>query len=514
MTHLYKIKTKEGELKTFTPNVIQLKHLAERGSHRYNRILKARQHGMTTLYCIDLLDEALWVPGTTCAIIAHEQKALVKIFQTVKRAFENLPPSIKPLTRADNKNEYEFTNRFDGAVLDSSIYVALKIRSGTVQNLHITEIAYIKDKVELAAGSKQTVPLTGRISEETTANGMEDFYDSFMEARKNPNPTEMDYRPYFYAWFENPEYTLHGILEGELTGSEKLGQKKWGWSDGQILWRRWKMKELLRNNQGFGLSGEQLFKQEYPSTILEAFQSGAGSVFNLEKLDAITPKPPLTKEQVASICLERQYDPSIQERAYALMQKGVRIWHMPVFGQEYVAGVDPSDGQGSDNGAIDIWTRGEVPEQVAQFYGLHLPDDLAELTREMCEFYNKAFVGVENNMISTILFLSKIYDNYYSKVTIDEKIGKKTKKIGWNTNIQTREKMIDDFLIHFAEDAIIINSDITLKEMRTFVKKEMKSGAYKREHADGRHDDSLFAAMIAIQMTLYRKPQARAFLRD
>lgn len=515
MTHLYKIKDKEGNLVTFKPNVIQLKHLAERGRHRYNRILKARQHGMTTLYCIDLLDEALWVPGTTCAIIAHEQKALIKIFQTVKRAYENLPKEIMPDTRAENKNEYEFTHRYDGALLDSSIYVALKIRSGTVQNLHITEIAFIKDKQELAAGSKQAVPKTGRISEETTGNGMEDFYDSYMEASKNKNPTEMDYKTYFYAWFENPDYSLHGILEGDLNEAERLGREKWGWTDGQILWRRWKMKELLRTNQGFGLSGEQLFKQEYPSTILEAFQSGAGSVFNLEKLDSTEAKTPLTKEQIQQICIEREYADSIREKAFALIDKGVRFWQLPKLGQEYVGGVDPSDGQGSDFGVIDIWTREETPTQVAQFYGLHLPDDLAELTKEMCEFFNRAFVGVENNMISTILFLSKIYDNYYSKVTIDEKIGKRTKKIGWNTNIQTREKMIDDFLIHFEEDAMTINSEITLGEMRTFVKKELaRGGAYKREHADGRHDDALFAGFIAIQMTLYRRPQGRVILKS
>ena len=161
---------------TFKPNPTQLKHLRERGNHRRNLILKYRQGGITTLYAIDELDEALWVPGMSCAIIAHEQGTLDKIFEIVKRAYENLPDLIKPETQYDNKREYTFKRRFDGVNLDSSIYVALKLRGGTVQRLHITESAYIKDRQELASGSKQAVPKDGYISEETTANGYEYFY--------------------------------------------------------------------------------------------------------------------------------------------------------------------------------------------------------------------------------------------------------------------------------------------------------------------------------------------------
>ena len=36
----------------------------------------------------------------------------------------------------------------------------------------------------------------------------------------------------------------------------------------------------MRKADGVGLSGDQLFKQEYPLTITEAFQSGAGNVFD------------------------------------------------------------------------------------------------------------------------------------------------------------------------------------------------------------------------------------------
>jgi hypothetical protein len=498
LNHLYKIKSKSGALITFKPNVIQRAYYVDRGAHRYNAILKARQHGITTEACIDLLDEALWVPGMGCAVIAHERVALDEIFQIVKRGFVNLPDQLKPETKTDTLRMYRFTNRFDGYPLDSSIYVALKLRSGTVQRLHISESAFIKDRAELVAGSKQAVPKTGRITEETTGNGFNEFYDFYMEQHQKPTLGPMDYKTHFFAWFENPEYTLPGVLPTEdKTADEITLQTNHGITDGQLLWRRWKMTELRAASVGEGLTSEQLFKQEYPSTIIEAFQSGAGAVFDASKIDQVRVRMPLVNPTH-----------TMQQQLDALRQLGFRFWHLPQPDAKYDIGVDPSDGEGADFSCIDVW--GDIEgtyRQCAQYYGKLRPDELAEVTKQVAEFYNRAFVGVENNMLTTILFLTKIYDNYYYDTRIDERTNKRTKKIGWNTNIKTRDVMIDEFIIHFDENHLEINSPITLGEMRTFVKKP--NG--KREHADGKHDDALFAGMITLQMRKLKPKPARVF---
>lgn len=512
MTHLYKIKDKQGRIVTFKPNYPQLKHLAERGAHRYNLTLKARQFGFTTLYCIDFLDEALWVPGMSCAILGHEREAVDMIFDIVKRAYINLPDEIKPQTKTDTTRMLRFTQRYDGGALDNMIYVALKLRSGTVQKLHVTESAYIKDRQELVAGSKQAVPMSGAISEETTGNGFNDFYDFYIEAANKQNIGDLDYKAYFYAWFENPEYTLPGSLAYEEKNQTELGmQQKHGLTDGQLLWRRWKMDELKRNQTGLGLTGDQLFKQEYPSTQLEAFQSGAGHVFDPEKLNDIQPKDPLTLEQL-KVAVYEQWSGDAAEEQIQLMQSlytlGVDMWKVPEIGKKYVIGVDPSDGEGADYTDIDVW-ESESTEQVAQFYVKMRPDEVAEVAAQIGNYYNKGFIGVENNMLSTILFLSKIYDNYYFETRIDERTTKRTKKIGWSTNVKTRDVMIDDFNIFFDEGHLIINSRRTLSEMKTFVKKD--SG--KREHADGKHDDALFGGFIALQMRKFNRPTARVLER-
>src|SRR3990167_6896180 len=466
LTNLYKIKDKQGRIITFRPNHTQLMYLAQRGNHRYNRLVKPRQFGFTTLHAIDYLDEALWVQGMTCGIIAHEAKKLPEYFSIVKRAYENLPNELKPRTKTDTKYMYEFTHRYDGDILDSSIYVATDLRGGTVQKLHITEIAYIKDYESLKTGSKQAVPLTGTISEETTGNGFGEFYDDYMDALNNPHPTDMDYKTYFFSWVENPEYTLQGIID-QLTPDEieikKIAKENFGVdvSNGQLLWRQWKMRELAKEKGGAGLTGSQLFKQEYPLTLSEAFQSGVGSVFDGAKVDALVASEPMPKDFISIKINELEIDDTSKQEmarnAHFLFSQGVWIWELPQYGVEYVIGVDPSDGEGADFSSINVWTK-ESTEQVCQYYGKRRPDELAELIKEIAVFYNNALVGVENNMLSTILMLSKIYDNYYFEIREDEKTLKRTKKLGWNTNTKTRDVMIEDYNMMFEEGHLKIRS--------------------------------------------------------
>lgn len=463
------------------------------------------------------------MPGMSCGIIAHEAKKLPEYFDIIKRAYENLPEHLKPKTKTDTKNRLDFTHRFDGAILDSSIYVAVKLRGGTTQNLHITESAYIKDRQELVAGSKQAVPVNGRISEETTGNGFEDFYDTYMYYHQKQPIGEQDYKTYFYPWVLDPDYTLPGQIDKYTDIELKILQTAKELynitvTDGQLLWRRWKKEELRKEKAGggIGLNGDQLFKQEYPLTISEAFQSGAGSVFDGDMVENIPGiMPPMSKLEMDTrykwnynrlILQERMDLDALLQKAYAFWQQGVMFWHLPEAGQRYVIGCDPADGQGSDNTAIDVWDA-DTLEQVAQFYGKIRPDEAADLLAALGWYYNHAFIGVENNMLTTVLFLSKIYDFYYFTNVVDEKTQKKTKKIGWSTNGKTRNLMIDDYIIDFEDGTLEIHSAVTQGEMKTFVKKD--NG--KREHANGKHDDALFAAFVAMQMIRFYPKVARVF---
>lgn len=485
--HLYKIKNKSGQLVTFKLNFAQRAFLIWRGIHRYVKIIKPRQKGFTTLHCIDMLDDALWEPGASCAIIAHERDAVVGIFEIVKRAYDNMPAELKPQTKYDNKNELQFVKDFTGRRLDSKIYVALKLRSGTVTKLHVSEAAYIKDRTELNAGSKQAVGKTGRVTEETTGNGFSEFYDEVVAAldswdKQDGIPQEFKTRIFFYAWFDDDEYELDtlGITdydEEELKLIErylaKYGKEVY---DRKLAWRRWKLAELGKSEKTrTGITPLQLFKQEYPANLMEAFQSTGNSFFDQDKVEAIITKPPIR-----------------------ITDYGLDIWHDPIPGHKYIVGVDPSNGQGVDAADIDVWdvTAGlEKFIQVAQWHGFKDPYALAEATQATAELYNHALAAVENNMLTTILVLSKTYDNIYFTIRKDMKTEQPTRVLGFSTNLKTRPVMLDNFNKLFNDDLLEINSLVTKSEMRTFVIKE--SG--KIEHADGKHDDALFGGFIALE---------------
>jgi hypothetical protein len=538
LTHLYKIKDKNGDLVLYKPNAMQIKHRLAAAGHNYVYIVKPRQFGFTTDHVIDMLDDALWVPGTSCAILAHEQKTLSKIFEMVRRAYENIPAELKPQTRYDTRNEYKFQYRYDGAKLDSEIYVALDLRGGTVKRLHVSEAAYIKDRGKVKRGAKQAVPIGGKIVEESTGNGMEGFYDDVMVAwnkQKAGRSGPMDYYVAFYAWIENPEYTLPGSIHpDDVTDLEKeirrIGKETYNIlvTDGQLLWRRWKIEELRNENKkdGLTLNTEQQFKQEYPLTLLEAFQSSAGNVFDLTALESAMGTKPLGGVTVykqlhdnwSFLSAQEQSDnEDIRRRYTQLINLGFQFWHLPEKGRMYVIGNDPSDGTGGDSSGVDIWDMDayEYPDgrikirQCAQFFGQMRPDLLAEMLKYAAEMYNDAFVGVENNMLSTVLFLKDIYDNIYTELKIDQKSQRRQLRYGVNTNGITRNPMIDEFRKLWEEDALEINSEVTFDQMRTFVKKE--NG--KREHAEGKSDDALFGAFIALEMRKHKPKRGRAFTK-
>lgn len=511
LTHLYKILDKNGNKITFKPSRVQLYILSKLGSRLRARILKYRQGGITTLFCILYLDDALWTPGFGAAIIAHDRETLDKIFEIVDYAFENLPDEIKPETERNTIRMLQFKRDCYGRPLDSEIYVAMKLRGGTVQAMHVSERAYIEgDKSrELEAGSKQAVPIGGRITEETTANGFNEYYDAFMEDYNDPSDSDLEYMALFVAWHEDPQYTLPGQID-EYSPLQiqlkKQVQDEYGYelTDGQLMWYEWKMKDLIKvareSDDKVGLSGRQLMKQEYPSTLLEAFQSGLGNVFDAEIMAQYSAAPVL--ETIKSQDLPVETD---EER---IRGEEVRIFQQPVPGKFYALGCDPSDGDG-DPAGIAVWD--EDYNKCAEWSGKLRPDKLAKLVKSMALKYNDAFCGVENNMLSTILFLSQIYENYFFTVKIDQKRQTRTKKMGWKTTGQSRDVMIDDFIMHFEEETLKSLSAKTLAEMQTFVVKE----GGKREHASGKHDDMLISDMIAIQMIKYKgksRSKKRAFV--
>ncbi|ARU06149.1 terminase [Comamonas serinivorans] len=263
-----------GNVAPFKPNRAQ-RRLISRLWHR-NLILKARQLGFTTLVAILWLDHALFNGNQRCGIIAQDLDTAKALFRDkVKFAYERLPTWLReqmPLAR-ESADELLFAN-------NSSIRVATSMRGGTIHRLHISEFGKIGAKYpekakEVITGSLPAVPLDGITVIESTAEGAEgEFHKLTMralaqaEAGKQLNPR--DYRLHFFAWWDEPTYTLDDdsvvltpddieyfeMVEG-LIGREL--------SQGQRCW-------YVATREADFSGDEERMWQEYPSFPPEAFQ--------------------------------------------------------------------------------------------------------------------------------------------------------------------------------------------------------------------------------------------------
>lgn len=295
LSNLYKIIVKgddeddEGLVMTFTPNRAQRRLLA-RLWHR-NIILKARQLGMTTLIAILWLDTVLFSKQPIrCGIIAQDKETAEEIFRDkVKFAYEHLPEELLERFPLSKASESQLVWAHNGA----SIKVATSVRGGTIHRLHVSEFGKICAKypdkaAEVVTGSIPAVPKSGVLVIESTAEGQDgEFYKMTqramataqkLTARTIQRLTPKHYRLHFFAWWEEPNYTIHDesvqFTEADLKYFNEVEAKI-----GRTLTDdQWTWYVTTRDND-FSGDAPRMW-QEYPSFPEEAFQvSTAGCYY-------------------------------------------------------------------------------------------------------------------------------------------------------------------------------------------------------------------------------------------
>jgi len=279
LNNLYWIIDRHGKRVKFRCNTAQ-KYLWD---NRWflNIILKARQLGFTTFIDLNLLDDCLFYPNIESGISAHTKDDAGKIFRRkVKYPYDNLPDWIKeqrPLI-TDSKTELAFNN-------NSILSVGVSMRSGTFQNLHVSEFgklcARFPEKArEVVAGSLETVVPGEIIYIESTAEGK---YGKFYEYCKIAEDmkkagiqlSKMDYKFFFFPWYMNPDNIVDDIDDMPIPTDMGAYFEKIETSEGTVLQpqqRFW----YLKKQSILGLD----MKREHPSTPDEAFEmSVMGSYF-------------------------------------------------------------------------------------------------------------------------------------------------------------------------------------------------------------------------------------------
>lgn len=463
MSHLYKIQTKDRTLITYKRKAAQTNYALRKATK--NLILKARQLGFTTECLIDFLDDTLFTPHTTTAIIAHEREKVVKLFEIVKRSYENIPDGLRPAASLDNRNEIYFPD------LDSKIYVTMDARSGTVHNLHVSEAHFITHAEKMLAGTLEAVPKGGHINLESTGNGVGGY---FYEEWENKNS---EFKKHFYNWLWDSDYQEEPVKSLDEMHSEyralstRYGvmadiYERFDLTPGQFAWY---ISKVRRH--------KELVVQEYPTTSLEAFLATGRNVFHMIDLQKHVTKDPI----------DRKWGDLL-------------VWEKPLKGFKYVMGIDPAEGHGGDNSVIEVFNA-HTGEQAAEFASNYIsPDKLASLAIDIGTMYNKALAVVEvnNHGHAVIQAMRPRYGNMYRREVIDRVTKEKHDIIGWLNNGTTKPLLVDNLEESVREKGIEIYSEALINEMKVFVQTD--DANKKGFGAEGTaKDDRVIACGLCVQ---------------
>lgn len=161
----------------------------------------------------------------------------------------------------------------------------------------------------------------------------------------------------------------------------------------------------------------------------------------------------------------------------------------------YVIGGDTA-GEGSDKfvGQVIDNTNGV---QVAMLRQTYDEDLYAKQMYCLGMYYNEALIGIETNYSTyPVRELGRLrYPKQYVREIFDNFDGSIRHSWGFNTNSKTRPELIAGLVKAFREQYNIINSEITLNEMLTFVRNPKRG--MRPEAESGAHDDCVMALGIA-----------------
>ena len=451
---LFRIPNKRGEIVPFILNNIQQdlhNHLLK---NSFLDILKFRQGGITSLIMAFFLVECL-SKFCVCVMIAHDKDHTERLLQRC-RLFLDLLKGPSPRLSKLNDQELLFTKTH------STFYIGTAGsrtfgRSATITHLHCSEYAFWRAPQALMAGLMQAVPSTGLVIKESTANGFGTLHHKqFMRAFQG----DSKFKGIFYPWYIFEEYQSETPLSSPLTPKEEELQQKFNLSLPQLQWRREKLEEFEGD--------PQLFAQEYPATVEEAFLVSGGSMV----------------PQLVPIPSELWGRTSVGGVPVALLSRH------PTQGKNYVFGVDVSGGTGNDYSAVQGLCL-ETNEQVLAYRTNTLaPPAFAATLIELGKLFNTAYLVVEANQHGLSVLeclrqdynMQKLYKTFPSTKRVD--YGFKTTSISKYKLLGILQKSLPELQIY---------DPPTVQELVGFGETDL--GTLGNLHAG--HDDMVIALALA-----------------
>ncbi len=241
-------------------------------------VVKARQLGLSTYIEARLFHRVLFEKAKNAFILGDKADTASSIFAMAKRYYDGLPPAFQiPLINNSSKMlAFNTDSLFRVGTAGADV-----IGRGTTNNFfHGSEVGFWKNASEIVSGILQTIPedLDSEIFLESTTNGTTGDGLYFYEMANTGLDPKSEFQTIFYPWYRNKEYRKQLIEPIKHDDYEEFLVKTYGLDDEQLFWRRNKLQNEFKKR-------EHLFKQEYPSSLNEAFLKNDNSLIPNEYLE-------------------------------------------------------------------------------------------------------------------------------------------------------------------------------------------------------------------------------------
>lgn len=558
----YRIKSKQtGEMIPFLLNYAQRILLEELEKMRLAGVpirivlLKARQWGGSTLVQLYMAWIQLFVmEGWYSVIIAQTKDTAKRIKAMYKKVLDEFPAfavfgieGLKFSPYEKSASDSIITDDRGNIIRDNVITIASYENFESTRGMdyamaHFSETAYWTTTESKSAEQVITnigsnileKPLTMEVSE-STANGMSGyFYDEYQLAKEGKSSRKAIFIPFFYIENDmiefNDDKEKYEFAEQLIANKDNDVAPDETHESGKYLFSLWEKGATLEHIKWYIKKRESFhdhasMASEAPSDDVECFKYSGHLVFSIHITESLRAKYTKIPIAVGDIHERNNKITFREEKNGALF-----IWKHPdttPTNNQYLVVVDVGGrSQASDPSCITVIDRwalrfsGGKEEVVARWHGHIRYDHLAYKAVRIARYYKNALLVFESNTFDkkkaestefveqgdhTRGILQKIGDSYrnlYMRAATDPEDIKRgiLKKIGFQTNVKTKQDMVDNFITTFEDDKFI-DPDIRLyKEAAIY--EQRPNGSYGNIPGKNNHDDILMTDMIGALVSL------------
>ena len=551
----FSIRYKMGGKGAFRLNFAQLMTLRELEDMRIHGepirliILKARQWGGSTL--VDLY--IAWLQLFVCeewngAVIAQTKDTARRIKDMYEFVLDNMPgvlfnvEKLKFMAKGRSAADFTITDNKNNNVRDNVMTVASyenfeAIRGADFKMVHMSEVAFWRT-TESKSADKAMTNINGNVPPaansvivvESTANGASGYlYDEYRAAKKGLSAFRCIFIPFMYIendmlpFKSNKQRSdfIRDLVDNQYNSVAPDDRHE----SGKFLWELWQAGATLEHLHWYvtvraTVSSHDQMAQEAPYNDVECFLFSGGRIFS----------PKLVRDREDMYARDPEFigDVAGTNNEPFLVGKSsgcFRQWKKPSkirYDHRYVVTVDVGGRNvKADYSVITVLDRygltkkGGKLEVVARWRGHCRYDRLADIAVRIARLYGDALLVFESNTFdkkqaeSTEYvetgdhirgILNKVaeeYDNlYYRAATSEEDIknGILT-KVGFQTNVKTKQDMVDQFLVDFEDDNWIDPDERFYDEAGIY--EQRPNGSYGNIVGKDNHDDIIMTDMIA-----------------